>query len=117
MASDKRAARLGVLGLVATLLLGALGARLWFLQTVEATELQAQVDRDRTERRRIAPERGQIFDVDGRLLAGNQRVINVAVAWKAIEKPTVRAAIFQRLSGWLKTPVAEMEARLSLIHI
>ena len=43
MAGDKRATRLGVLALVATMLFGALGVRLWFLQTVEA-EPAAAVD-------------------------------------------------------------------------
>lgn len=32
MGADKRAARLGILALVATLMFGALGTRLWFLQ-------------------------------------------------------------------------------------
>ena len=44
MAADKRAARLGVLALVGTLLFGLVGARIWFLQTVEQEELQAKVD-------------------------------------------------------------------------
>ena len=47
MAADKRAARLGVLALVATLLFGAVGTRLWFLQTVQADSLQATVDQSK----------------------------------------------------------------------
>ena len=49
MAADKRAARLGVLALVATLLFGAVGARLWFLQTVQAESLQQTVDARKTK--------------------------------------------------------------------
>ena len=41
MAADKRAARLGVLALVGMLLFGLIGARIWFLQTVEQESLQA----------------------------------------------------------------------------
>ena len=49
MAVDKRAARLGVLALVGTMLFGLVGARLWFLQTVEQENLPAQVDLYATE--------------------------------------------------------------------
>lgn len=111
MASDKRAARLGVLAVVGTLLFGALGARLWFLQTVEADALQAAVNSDHTRRVQIPPQRGQIFDHDGRLLAGNEPVINVVVSWDAMKKDSVRTQLFQRLSGWVGVSVEEMEAR------
>ncbi len=40
MAIDRRATRLGVLGLVALILFSLIGVRLWFLQTVKAEELQ-----------------------------------------------------------------------------
>ena len=55
---DRRAARLGILALVATLLLGAIGARLWFLQTVQAESLQQTVDASKTKTVRLLPERG-----------------------------------------------------------
>lgn len=109
--SDKRATRLGMLAFVGILLFGALGARLWFLQTVEADSLQSQVDSRNTRTLLIAPERGQIFDLDGRLLAGNKQVINVVVSWDAIRKDSNRALLFQRLSGWIDQPVDEMERR------
>ena len=78
MAADKRAARLGVLALVATLLFGAVGARLWFLQTVQAESLQQTVDARKTKTVRLLPERGRIFDADGRILADNERVLTVS---------------------------------------
>ena len=78
MAADKRAARLGVLALVATLLFGAVGTRLWFLQTVQAESLQQTVDARKTKTVRLVPERGRIFDADGRILADNERVLTVS---------------------------------------
>jgi penicillin-binding protein 2 len=111
MASDKRAARLGVLAAVAVMLFAGIGARLWFLQTVEAQSLQEVVDQRNTETVLIPPERGQIFDHDGRLLAGNEPVYNIAVSWVAMRDPADRAALFSRLSGWLGVPVEEMEQR------
>ena len=111
MAADKRAARLGVLALVATLLFGAVGARLWFLQTVQAESLQQTVDARKTKTVRLVPERGRIFDADGRILADNERVLTVSVDWDVIRRDTDRAELFTRLSGWLEMPVEEMEAR------
>ena len=111
MAADKRAARLGVLALVATLLFGLVGARLWFLQTVEQETLQAQVDTTKLRTVPLLPERGRIFDADGRILADNDRVLTVAVDWEIIRSRPFRTEIFRRLSGWVDVPIEEMERR------
>ena len=111
MAGDKRAARLGVLAAVAVMLFGALGTRLWFLQTVQASDLQAEVDARNTETVLIAPERGQIFDTDGRLVAGNEATLNVVVQWEAVRRDSDRAELFRRLSGWIDQPVEVLEER------
>jgi penicillin-binding protein 2 len=111
MAADKRAARLGVLAVVATLLFGALGVRLWFLQTVQAAQLQETVDSTKQVTVNIPPERGRIFDADGRVLADNKGILTVSVDWAAMRSDTDRASLFNRLSGWLQMPVADMEAR------
>jgi cell division protein FtsI/penicillin-binding protein 2 len=47
--------------------------RLWFLQTVKADELQESVTFAKTRTVRVAPERGRMFDADGRILADNER--------------------------------------------
>ncbi|HSL72998.1 MAG TPA: penicillin-binding transpeptidase domain-containing protein [Ilumatobacteraceae bacterium] len=111
MAADKRAARLGVLALVAMLLFGLVGARLWFLQTVEQEALQAQVDTTKLRTVPLLPERGRIFDADGRILADNDRVLTVAVDWEIIRSRSYRTEIFRRLSGWVDVPIEEMERR------
>jgi penicillin-binding protein 2 len=111
VAADKRAARLGVLALVAMLLFGLVGARLWFLQTVEQESLQAQVDTTKLRTVPLLPERGRIFDSDGRILADNERVLTVAVDWELIRSNDDRAEIFRRLSGWVNVPIEEMEQR------
>ena len=100
-----------MLAAVAVMLFSGIGARLWFLQTVEAQSLQQVVDQRNTKTVLIAPERGQIFDHDGRLLAGNEPVHNIAVDWAALTRAADRAALFSRLSGWVGVPVEEMEAR------
>jgi penicillin-binding protein 2 len=111
MAADKRAARLGVLALVAMLMFGLVGARLWFLQTVETEALQAQVDTTKLRTVPLLPERGRIFDADGRILADNNRVLTVAVDWEIIRSRSYRTEIFRRLSGWVDVPIEEMERR------
>jgi penicillin-binding protein 2 len=111
VAADKRAARLGVLALVALLLFGLVGARLWFLQTVQQDALQAEVDTTKLRTVPLLPERGRIFDADGRILADNDRVLTVAVDWELLRDGSDRAEIFRRLSGWVNVPVEEMEAR------
>jgi penicillin-binding protein 2 len=111
VAADKRAARLGVLALVGMLLFGLVGARLWFLQTVEQESLQAEVNSTKLRTVPLLPERGRIFDADGRILADNERVLTVAVDWELIRSNDDRAEIFRRLSGWVNVPIEEMEQR------
>ncbi|MEP1124443.1 MAG: penicillin-binding transpeptidase domain-containing protein [Ilumatobacter sp.] len=111
MALDKRSTRLGVLALVGTMLFGLVGARLWFLQTVEQSTLQEQVDTTKRQTRPLLPERGRIFDAEGRILADNERVLTVGVDWDYVRRSDDRAEIFRRLSGWVDVPVEEMEAR------
>jgi penicillin-binding protein 2 len=111
MAVDKRATRLGVLALVGVILFGLIGVRLWFLQTVQAADLQARVTAAKTRTVPLLPERGRIFDADGRVLADNERVLTVAVDWQVLRRKDDRDEIFRRLSGWIDVPIEEMEAR------
>lgn len=109
MSIDKRAARLSTLAAVGVVLIGLLGVRLWFLQTVEAEELQADVDASQTREVWIPPQRGRIFDADGRIIADNKRILTLAVDWQRLRDSDDRAEIFRRLSGWVDVPVEEME--------
>lgn len=111
MAIDKRTTRLGVLALVSTLLIGALGTRLWFLQAVEAASYQAKVSAAKLREVLIPPERGRIFDAKGRIMADNQRILTVAIDWSVINKPKARQIVFERLSGPLKIPVIDLQRR------
>jgi len=111
MAVDRRATRLGVLALVGVILFSLLGVRLWFLQTVKADELQQSVAVSKTRTVRLAPERGRIFDVEGRILADNERVLTVAVDWQMLRRKSQRDEIFTRLSGWVQVPVEAMHER------
>jgi len=111
MALDKRAARLGVLAVVATMLFGVVGARLWFLQTVEQETLQEEINTSKRRTVPLLPERGRIFDSDGRILADNERMLSVVLDWEVIRRSDDREEIFRRVSGWVDVPVEEMERR------
>jgi len=100
-----------MLALVALLLLGALGTRLWFLQGVQAQTYQASVDKAKERTVYVPPERGRIFDTKGRILADNKRILTVTIDWSVLRKTKQRAELFGRLSGPLKIPVEEMEIR------
>ncbi|PIE32229.1 MAG: hypothetical protein CSA55_03930 [Ilumatobacter coccineus] len=111
MAIDRRATRLGLLGLIGIAMFSLLGARLWFLQTVLTDELIEITQGSQTRTIRIPPERGRIFDADGRVLATNERILTVGIDWQMLRKDGQRAEIFRRLSGWVDVPVETMEAR------
>jgi penicillin-binding protein 2 len=112
MAIDRRSSRLGVLALVAVVAVGALGTRLWFLQGVQASTYQLSVDAAKQREVSLPPERGRIFDADGRILADNERVLTVTVDWAVIRnRDNTRAELFERLSGPLDKPVADLEVR------
>jgi penicillin-binding protein 2 len=111
MAVDRRSTRLGMLAMVGLILVGALGTRLWFLQGVQAEDYQSSVDAAKERTVNLPPERGRIFDADGRILADNQRVLTVTVEWSVIRNSKRRAILFERLSGPLNVPIADLEQR------
>src|SRR5512144_2248268 len=112
MAGDRRAVRLSLLGLVTLLLMGALGTRLYFLQAVDSKGLDQRIESLRQRVVRLPPERGRIFDAKGRILADNQRVLNVVVDQDVIRnKRRTRAELFRRLAGPLKTTPEALEQR------
>lgn len=116
MASDRRASRLGVLALVALILFGLVGVRLWFLQTVRAEELQQRVVSAKTRTVDLIPERGRIFDVNGHILADNRAVLNVTIDRAVIRRAADRAELFRRLSGWINVPIDELERRYTSVR-
>jgi penicillin-binding protein 2 len=112
MAGDTRGVRLGLLGVVALVLIGVLGTRLWFLQVVDADKIAAQVQVTKFKEVNLPPERGRIFDVKGRILADNERVLRVVIDQDVIRtRRTSRLALFGRLAGALKTTDVALEIR------
>ena len=78
---------------------------MWFLQAVEARSTESIVLAVRTRTIKLLGERGRIFDVTGRVLADNQRILTVTIDRSVIDDPVDRLAMFQRLSGPLGLPL------------
>ena len=55
MASDRRSSRLAAIGIVAMLLFGAMGMRMWFLQVVDAPALEQKVQSNKTRTQKLLP--------------------------------------------------------------
>ena len=111
MSRDNRGVRLGLLGVVALLMLGILGTRLWFLQVVDAPALSQRVERLQRRTAFLPPERGRIFDADGRVLADNKRVLTVTLDRDVIFNKKRRTELFTRLQGPLGMTVPQLEDR------
>ena len=88
MAGDRRGVRHGVLGAVTLIMVGILGTRLWFLQVVDSQGIAERVEIVTTRSVDIPPERGRIFDADGRILADNKRVLTVTVDQDVLRSST-----------------------------
>jgi penicillin-binding protein 2 len=93
------------------MLLGLLTVRLWFLQVVDSPALEERVREVRTRTVKITPERGRIFDVKGRIVADNERVLTLTIDRAVIARPLARQQMWARLSGALNTPTEELEDR------
>ena len=111
MAPDRRPGRLAAIGAVALLLFTALGLRMWFLQVVDSPVLEQKVQANKTRTVRLLPERGRIFDREGRIMADNERILTVTVAWEAMADDADRFELFTRLSTVIDVPVSDMEDR------
>lgn len=88
-----------------------MGVRMWFLQTVQAEELEERVQASKTRTVDLIPERGRILDADGRILADNRPVLTVSIDRAVLRRESDRTELFTRLSGWIGVPVEEMQQR------
>ena len=111
MAVDKQQRRWSALGGFAIALLVVLLARVWFLQAVTKEETDRIIDRVQTRVVKLIPERGRIFDVNGRVVADNKRVLVATIDRRVISDPQDRLEMFQRLSGPLDTPIERLYTR------
>ena len=103
--------RLAILATVAMLLGSLLTVRLWFLQAVDAPGLEQRVQEVRTRTVKLTSERGRIFDIKGRIMADNERLLTITLDRAVIAGPLARQQMWNRLSGALNMSVEELEDR------
>lgn len=103
--------RLAILATVAMLLGSLLTVRLWFLQAVDAPGLEQRVQEVRTRTVKLTSERGRIFDIKGRIMADNERLLTITLDRAVIAGPLARQQMWNRLSGALNKSVEELEDR------
>ncbi|MFM8529957.1 MAG: hypothetical protein ACKOD2_09840, partial [Ilumatobacteraceae bacterium] len=121
MAGDRRNRRLAALGIVAALFFAAIGIRVWFLQVIEASTLQQRVEFSARRTVTLLPQRGRIFDSQGRIVADNARVLSVTIDRSVVppacgpNAPRSREIRYTKfwnlLSGPLNVPPDNLEAR------
>ena len=111
MPRESRMSRLAILASVAMLLGSLLTVRLWFLQAIDAPGLELRVQEVRTRTVKLTSERGRIFDIKGRIMADNERLLTITLDRAVIAGPLARQQMWNRLSGALNTSVQELEDR------
>lgn len=106
MSGDNSRHRLGLLAVCALSLFGALFARLWFLQVVQADAFEDQVARNSTRTVVTPAPRGRILDRNGMVLVDNRESIVVAVDAQKLkdlpkaEQKAVLTRLATALSRW-----------------
>ncbi|NCZ68080.1 MAG: hypothetical protein EBY84_06300 [Acidimicrobiia bacterium] len=111
MAVDAGQRRWSWVGSIALALLTLLLARVWFLQAVTKEETDRVIAKVQSRTVKLVPERGRIFDVNGRVVADNKRVLVAAIDRRIIEDPQDRLELFLRLSGPLNAPLERLYER------
>ncbi len=111
MPRERNISRLAVLATVSLVLGSLLTVRLWFLQAVDARGLQERVQEVRTRTVKLTPERGRIFDLEGRIVADNERILTITIDRAIIARPLDRQQMWDRLSGVLNMSADALEDR------
>ena len=116
MPGSRRFSPLAVLGSVGLILSSLLVVRLWFLQVVDQPALEARVREVRTRTVKLPAERGRIFDLKGRLVATNQRILTVTIDRAVVAKDLDRQQMWARLSGALNMTFEQLEDRYTSLR-
>jgi len=111
VATDSLQRRWSFVGVSAIVLLVLLLSRIWFLQSVTRDETEQIIKAVQSRIVKLVPERGRIFDVNGRVVADNKRVIVATINRQVIRDPQDRLEMFKRLSGPLNTPIERLYTR------
>ena len=107
----KRYQSLIVMVLITLAMLGGIGGRLAYLQLIEGTRNRQLAENNRIRLIPKQPERGTIFDRNGKILAGS-RLSHSVFLWPLARKKTEWPTTLKRLSQVLNIPEADIQKRL-----
>jgi penicillin-binding protein 2 len=95
--------RMSVIGVVVIGCFVALFARLWYLQVMEAPQLEVQATANRTRTVAVEAPRGRILDRNGKVIVDNRTSLVVTVDRRAVNKlkKVDRDALVSKLAGTL----------------
>ena len=96
---------------ITLLMLGGIGSRLAYLQLIEGTHNRQLAENNRIRLIPKQPERGNIFDHKGRVLASS-RLSHAVYVWPRAPKKPGWSATRKRLSQILNMPEVELQKRL-----
>jgi penicillin-binding protein 2 len=96
---------------VTLLIFGGIGSRLAYLQLIEGVHHRQQADNNRIRLIPKQPERGNIFDRKGRVLA-TSRLSHSVYVWPMAPKKPQWADTRKRLAQILHTPAADIQKRM-----
>lgn len=106
---DHRA--LAIILSITILLFGGIGSRLAYLQLIEGAQLQQLADNNRIRLIPKQPERGNIFDRNGKILASS-RLSHAVYVWPQAPKKATWQTTQTRLASILNIPESEIQQRL-----
>ncbi|MBW4665755.1 MAG: penicillin-binding protein 2 [Chroococcus sp. CMT-3BRIN-NPC107] len=96
---------------ITLLMFGGIGSRLAYLQIVRGSQYRQQADSNRIRIIPKQPERGNIFDRNGKILASS-RLSHAVYVWPIAPKNIEWTATRAKLAQILHTPEAEIQKRL-----
>ncbi len=96
---------------ISLVLFGGIGSRLAYLQLVKGQEYRQMADNNRIRLIPKPPDRGRIFDRQGRLLAGSRLSYSVFL-WPIAQRPQQWRQTLTTLARLLDIPEKEMQNRL-----
>jgi cell division protein FtsI/penicillin-binding protein 2 len=104
--------RLATVGLVMAVMMGALGLRLWSIQVTETDEYTAEAERNLVRLVPTPAPRGDIYDRNGKLLAGTTASLAVVVDMGLVEDD-FEEDLAQRLAAFLDEPASNIMERFA----
>ncbi len=109
--SQNLAVRIGTIQIIAFILLGLLGVRLYYLQIVKGDQYKERAENQRIRKLRIPAPRGAILDRNGKMLVDSRPTFNIVLSREEIKNKDL-AAILPDLADGLGLEIDYLQERV-----